>query len=96
MQGKLVPSLVRELRSYTPLQLESLCTATKCPDRKYRGDAARRNTSEGSGLGLFIAKQILTLNNIDVWAENNGNGLTVFALLERSDKKPVNWFKLEK
>ncbi|MBO5360277.1 MAG: HAMP domain-containing histidine kinase [Clostridia bacterium] len=69
---------------------------SKIFDIFYRGDAARRNTSEGSGLGLFIAKQILTLNNIDVWAENNGNGLTVFALLERSDKKPVNWFKLEK
>ncbi len=64
-------------------------------DMFYRGDAARRNTSEGSGLGLFIAKQILTLNNIDVWAQNNGNGLTVFALMERSEKKPVSWLKLE-
>lgn len=61
----------------------------------YRGDTARRNTNEGSGLGLFITKQIFTLNNIKVWAKNNGNGLTVFSLLERTDKKPVNWFKQE-
>lgn len=61
----------------------------------YRGDTARRNTNEGSGLGLFIAKQILTLNNINVWAKNNGNGLTIFALMERSNEKPVNLFKQE-
>ena len=61
----------------------------------YRGDTARRNTNEGSGLGLFIAKQILNLNNIKLWAKNNGNGLTVFALFERSDKKPVRWHKRE-
>ncbi len=61
----------------------------------YRGDTARRNTNEGSGLGLFIAKQILNLNNISVWARNNGDGLTVFALFERSDKKPVRWLKRE-
>lgn len=58
----------------------------------YRGDHARRNINEGSGLGLFIAKQILALNNVRVWAKNNGNGLTVFALLERTDKAPVKWF----
>lgn len=61
----------------------------------YRGDTARRNTNEGNGLGLFIAKQILNLNNIKLWAKNNGNGLTVFALFERSDKKPVRWHKRE-
>ena len=61
----------------------------------YRGDTARRNTNEGSGLGLFIAKQILNLNNIKLWAKNNGDGLTVFALFERSDKKPVRWLKRE-
>lgn len=61
----------------------------------YRGDSARRNTNEGSGLGLFIAKQILSLNNIKVWAKNNGNGLTVFALMERSENNPVRWFKRE-
>ena len=56
----------------------------------YRGDRARRNTNEGSGLGLFIAKQILSLNNIAVWAKNNGNGLTVYALIERkSNDNPL-------
>ncbi len=58
----------------------------------YRGDRARQNINEGSGLGLFIAKQILSLNNVRVWAKNNGNGLTVYALLERTDKAPVKWF----
>ncbi len=61
----------------------------------YRGDTARRNVNEGSGLGLFIAKQILILNNIRIWAKNNGNGLTIFALLHRSEDKPASWFELE-
>ncbi len=58
----------------------------------YRGDHARQNINEGSGLGLFLAKQILSLNNVKVWAENNGDGLTIFALMERTDKTPVEWY----
>ncbi len=59
----------------------------------YRGDGARRNIKEGNGLGLYLTKTILVANGAKVWAENNGNGLSVMVLLPRSDKKPVDWFK---
>ncbi len=59
----------------------------------YRGDKARSNIIGGNGLGLYITKTILNANDAEVWAENNGDGLTVFVLLERTDKKPVEWYK---
>ncbi len=59
----------------------------------YRGDSARRNINEGNGLGLYLTKTILVANGAKVWAENNGNGLSVMVLLPRSDKKPVDWYK---
>ena len=59
----------------------------------YRGDKARSNIISGNGLGLYITKTILNANGAKVWAENNGDGLSVFVLLERTDKKPVEWYK---
>ena len=59
----------------------------------YRGDSARRNIKEGNGLGLYLAKTILVANGAKIWAENNGNGLSIIVLLPRSYKKPVKWFE---
>ncbi len=59
----------------------------------YRGDKARSNINSGNGLGLYITKTILDSNGAKVWAENNGDGLTVFVLFERTDKNPVEWYK---
>lgn len=59
----------------------------------YRGDKARSNINGGNGLGLYITKTILKANGAEVWAENNGDGLTVYVLFERTDNKPVEWYK---
>ena len=59
----------------------------------YRGDSARRNIKEGNGLGLYLTKTILVANGAKVWAENNGNGLSVMVLLQRSNEKPVKWYE---
>lgn len=45
-------------------------------DSFYRGDESRNYASEGSGLGLSIARTIINANNGRIYAENN-NGLTV-------------------
>ncbi len=57
----------------------------------YRGDGARRNIKDGNGLGLYLCKQILLANDAQISAENNGNGLTVNILFNRTDEIPVRW-----
>ena len=53
-------------------------------DSFYRDDPARTNPVKGSGLGLSIAKQIVTSHGGRIWAESNiGDGLTVFISLPK-------------
>jgi len=65
-------------------------------DSFYRNDPARTNPVKGSGLGLSIAKQIVTSHGGRIWAESNiGEGLTIYISLpadetiidERNDGK---------
>ena len=39
-----------------------------------RGDVGRRRWTEGSGLGLYIAQQFVTLHGGEIWAESKGKG----------------------
>lgn len=39
-----------------------------------RGDVGRRQWTEGSGLGLYIAQQFVTLHGGKIWAESAGKG----------------------
>ncbi len=56
--------------------------AGKIFDSFYRNDPARTNPIKGSGLGLSIAKQIVSSHGGRIWAESNlGEGLTVFISL---------------
>ena len=51
-------------------------------DSFYRNDPARTNPVKGSGLGLSIAKQIVTSHGGRIWAESNiGEGLTIYIAL---------------
>lgn len=43
-------------------------------ERFYRSDEARRNSGEGSGLGLSICKQIQQAQKGDIWARENPEG----------------------
>ncbi|MCU0506807.1 MAG: heavy metal sensor histidine kinase [Anaerolineae bacterium] len=47
-------------------------------ERFYRGDAARRATSEGAGLGLAIVKSIVDLHGGQIGVESVPGGRTVF------------------
>jgi signal transduction histidine kinase len=40
-----------------------------------RGRVGRKHWAEGSGLGLYIAKEFITLHNGAIWAESPGKGL---------------------
>ena len=40
-----------------------------------RGQAGRKNWAEGSGLGLYIAKEFITLHGGAIWVESPGKGL---------------------
>ena len=56
--------------------------AGKMFDSFYRNDPARTNPVKGSGLGLSIAKQIVSSHGGKIWAESNlGEGLTVYISL---------------
>lgn len=63
-------------------------------DLFYRADSSRHNPDTGNGIGLYVSKQIINANNAEIWAENNGNGLTVFAAFPLVDEEPVDWFEL--
>jgi signal transduction histidine kinase len=39
-----------------------------------RGDVGRRNWTEGSGLGLYIAQEFVALHQGKIWAESKGKG----------------------
>lgn len=55
-------------------------------DSFYRNDPARTNPVKGSGLGLSIAKQIVTSHGGKIWAESNiGEGLTIYISLPVDD-----------
>ncbi|MGD0977241.1 MAG: ATP-binding protein [Minisyncoccia bacterium] len=41
---------------------------------QYQRDSATASKIEGTGLGLFIAKQIILANHGDIWAESEGTG----------------------
>ena len=59
-------------------------------DSFYRNDPARTNPVKGSGLGLSIAKQIITSHGGKIWAESNvGEGLTIYISLP-ADEKIIN------
>ena len=40
-----------------------------------RGQVGRQHSAEGSGLGLYIAKEFITLHGGAIWAESRGKGL---------------------
>jgi signal transduction histidine kinase len=49
-------------------------------ERFYRGDAARTRTS-GSGMGLWIARELLAVERGRLWAENCPDGGAQFTLV---------------
>jgi signal transduction histidine kinase len=54
-----------------------------------RGQVGRKHWSEGSGLGLYIAKEFVTLHGGAIWAESPGKGLgsTFFIRIPLGGKK---------
>jgi len=53
-------------------------------DRLYRGDPSRNRQSNGSGLGLSIAKQIIEAHGGRIWAESEINiGTSIFFSLKK-------------
>jgi signal transduction histidine kinase len=44
-------------------------------DSFQRGKVGRRHSGEGSGLGLYIAREFITLHGGAIWAESPGKGL---------------------
>jgi hypothetical protein len=50
-------------------------------DSFQRGKAGRKHWTEGSGLGLYIAKEFVTLHGGAIWVESPGKGLgTTFVI----------------
>jgi signal transduction histidine kinase len=46
-----------------------------------RGQVGRKQWAEGSGLGLYIAKEFVTMHGGEIWAESRGKGLgTTFVI----------------
>jgi signal transduction histidine kinase len=39
-----------------------------------RGQVGRKHSAEGAGLGLYIAKEFITLHGGAIWAESRGKG----------------------
>jgi signal transduction histidine kinase len=54
-----------------------------------RGQVGRKQWTEGSGLGLYIAKEFVTLHGGAIWAESPGKGLgsTFFIRIPLGGKK---------
>ena len=58
---------------------------TKIFESFYRADPARTRTSEGSGIGLSVARQIVELHGGRIWATGKeGKGLTILISLPRT------------
>ena len=54
----------------------------------YRADPARTRTSEGSGIGLSVARQIAELHGGKIWATGKeGKGLTILISLPRATEE---------
>ena len=59
---------------------------SKIFDSFYRDDPARTKVSEGSGLGLYVCKQIIELHDGRIWANGKeGKGLTVHISLNKAN-----------
>lgn len=59
---------------------------TKIFESFYRADPARTKTSEGSGIGLSVARQIVELHGGKIWATGKENqGLTILISLPRTE-----------
>ena len=58
----------------------------------YRADGARHNVKDGNGVGLFVSAEIIKSFDGKIWAENNGDGLTVFVTLPLTQESAVDWF----
>jgi signal transduction histidine kinase len=58
-------------------------------DSFQRGQVGRKHWTEGSGLGLYIAKEFITLHGGAIWAESPGKGLgsTFFIRIPLGGKK---------
>ncbi|MBQ9517258.1 MAG: HAMP domain-containing histidine kinase [Eubacterium sp.] len=57
---------------------------TKIFESFYRADPARTKTSEGSGIGLSVARQIVELHGGKIWATGKeGKGLTILISMPR-------------
>ncbi|MBR3149168.1 MAG: HAMP domain-containing protein [Eubacterium sp.] len=59
---------------------------TKIFESFYRADPARTRTSEGSGIGLSVARQIVELHGGKIWATGKeGQGLTILISLPKTE-----------
>jgi len=55
-------------------------------DSFYRDDPARTKVSQGSGLGLYVCKQLVELHDGRIWATGKeGKGLTIHISLNKAD-----------
>lgn len=55
-------------------------------DTMYRADPARTKVADGSGLGLAVCKQIVTLHGGSIWASSrDGEGLSIFISLPKKN-----------
>jgi signal transduction histidine kinase len=63
--------------------------ASKLFESFQRGHVGREHWTEGSGLGLYIAKEFITLHGGAIWAESPGKGLgsTFFIRIPLGGKK---------
>ncbi len=55
-------------------------------DTMFRADPARTRVADGSGLGLAVCKQIVTLHGGSIWASSRpGSGLSIFISLPKKN-----------